>query len=104
MKTIFRTVFVLRDRDRVLLLQRPRNVIWEEMWEFPTLAIRRINSRPQISDEIKGQLGLSVELDRRYSKLKHQLTHRTILYRVFSGKMLQRSNGVRLPDCDSGRY
>ncbi len=27
--------------DFVLVMQRPRGVLWEEMWEFPTFAIRR---------------------------------------------------------------
>lgn len=103
-KTVRRCALVVRDRELILLLQRPRGVIWEELWEFPSLEIPQFDSGGQISDEIQRQLGLSVAMDAWESRLEHQLTHRTMKYRIVRGQLSQRSDGVRLPKCDAGTY
>jgi A/G-specific adenine glycosylase len=103
-KTVRRCALVVRDREMILLLQRPRGVIWEELWEFPSLEIPQLNSRSQISDEVQRQLGLSVAMDQWESRLEHQLTHRTMKYRIVRGQLVERTDGVRLPKCDAGHY
>ena len=103
-KAVRRSAFVLSHRNRILLLQRPKDVVWEHLWEFPSFDLTQFNFRGQISDELQEQLGLVITLDRWQGRLVHQLTHRTFTYRVFRGRVVQRSAAVRLPECDTGIY
>ena len=101
---VHRAVFVLRAAHGVLLLQRPEGVVWEHLWEFPAFDLAQFNFRRQISDELQERLGLAVVLDDWQGRLDHQLTHRTFKYRVYRGRVVRRSTGIRLPVCDAGTY
>jgi A/G-specific adenine glycosylase len=61
----------------------------------------------RIADVIRQRLGIRVGLDRWCGTARHQLTHRTMEYRVVRGRGPVTSGGedqVRLPPCDGGVY
>ncbi len=100
-----RAVFVLRHEGRVLLMQRPKNCIWEELWEFPALPdLSHFNSRTGLADVLREQLGLEVVPDRWRGRLSHQLTHRAMRYRIWRGVAVRGIERVLLPPCETGRY
>lgn len=96
-------VVVLKDvKGRVLLVQRPAELKWGELWEFPTfLDVANLNSLTHLADTFHKQLGLLGVLDDWQGQLSHQLTHRTMQYTIVRGTV-QKAGKVRLPACENG--
>ena len=120
----------------VLMMQRPLGGTWEQMWEFPVFEVDpaawamleasgkkssisvsppeipakgkqpALNWRAHFADVLQERLGISVELERWLGSQSHQLTHRTMNYRVLRGHVGKTSGGVdpKLPQCEGGRY
>lgn len=96
-------VVVLQNPEgQVLLVQRPAELKWGELWEFPTFAeVTNLNSVTHLADTFNEQLGLQCVLDDWQGQLVHQLTHRTMHYTIVRGTV-KKAPKVRLPACESG--
>lgn len=115
-----RVAVVLTAGSDVLLLQRPAGVLWEHMWEFPLLEVSEklraaftekrenasssFNWLAQIADMLQVHLGSRVTLDRWQGSVTHQLTHRTMEYRIVRGQIRNPLCAIPLPVCESARY
>lgn len=98
-------LFLLTDpHGRLLVLQRPRGGLWEEMWEFPVLKTPlSVNSLASLADVVSEALAIAVVLDRELGLVAHTLTHRRMEYQVYAGHCPATSPlPVRLPPCPDG--
>lgn len=94
-------VLVVRNsKGQVLLFQRPAEVKWGELWEFPTFFhLTKINSLTHLADTLEEQLRLRIAVENWQGQLVHQLTHRTMQYRIVRG-VVKRATDPRLPACE----
>ncbi|HVS72629.1 MAG TPA: A/G-specific adenine glycosylase [Phycisphaerae bacterium] len=72
------------DRSEVLLMRRPMDTIWEDMWEFPTLApppkprgTRKLDL-PLLARHLADTLGIPVPALVACGRIRHTLTHRSL--------------------------
>jgi A/G-specific adenine glycosylase len=70
------TALVVRRGNEVLLMQRPADGLWAEMWEFPTSGEFVGEDDQAMAAAVKRALGVSVRDLRRCGSVSHQLTHR----------------------------
>ncbi len=76
----------------VLVMQRPRGVVWEEMWEFPVVEGGGRNtgdgrSGGTLAGWVRGVLGVRVEGVVRCGEVVHGLTHRRMEFEVVRGEV-----------------
>ena len=98
---------VIEDAGSLLLLRRPDGGLWGNMWEFPAFEVTATDfTLDEIQLWAKNNMGLHVRLSQTYGDVKHQLTHRTMYYRVFRAMIAGRSqtDRVKLPVCGKARY
>ena len=105
-KKLRRLVLVLTRGGQVLLLKRPGRGLWAGLWEFPAFVpVGRLIERAGLAEALGERLGLPIELAQGRLKVKHQLTHRTVLCLVWQGRCPPgRADRVLLPPCDQGVY
>lgn len=77
-------------RVEVLLMQRPAGGLWEHMWEFPALAADE--------KDVAAALGLTLRHVWPCGVVKHQLTHRMMVYEVIAART--RQSPAVMPVCD----
>ena len=82
-----------RGRVEVLLLERPAGGLWEHMWEFPML--------PADEHDVAAALGVTLHHVWPCGMVRHQLTHRTMVYEVIAAET--RQTPAVLPICEEGR-
>ena len=112
-------VLITDSADRILVLQRPKGGIWEELWELPTFERKisedaqkdredsseeEINCDAGLADVLRNELGLAVALERESSRVTRMLTHRRLDFRVHRGRCAADEPKVMLPACERGRY
>lgn len=98
-ETLRQSVLVVRDgRGAVLVLQRPEGGLWEQLWEFPVLPAV-VNSRGKLADVIHKVLGLALRRVARAGSVEHALTHRHMVYQVYTSVCVESEPRVRLPRC-----
>ena len=105
-KILRRQVFVIQQGNRVLLLKRPGQGLWAGLWEFPAFPPLKQGGKPGGREKrLRQELGLEVKLSGKSRLVRHELTHRAVICRVFSGRGLgKKTPRPRLPACDRGRY
>lgn len=75
---------LLRNRgSQALLVQRPHGSLWEGMWEFPVFP-----GRPGAKTSAAMAITWGVKSPLPCGKVKHQLTHRTMLYDVLTAHVI----------------
>lgn len=91
---------ILRNKGTgVLLLQRPHGSLWEGMWEFPVLSRKPAAKHAQTFAKAFG-----IKSSLRCGQVKHQLTHRTMLYDVLTAQLQRAKLPAPLPLCgDTGK-
>ena len=65
---------VVRRRGEVLLVQRPAEGRWGEMWEFPRVALAGDQTHDEAAAILMTTLGLDVELGREIVTIRHGVT------------------------------
>ena len=99
------TSVVVRQNGKWLLLRRPAGGLWEHLWEFPTLSRSKQDLSPaEVQRRIGRMLGLDAQVKSQDIRLRHQLTHRRMEYRVFAATAIRRPKKISLPLCGPGRY
>ncbi len=88
-----------------LLLQRPGGGLWAHLWEFPTF---ERHGQPLTATRVRGLLRQALAIDVSVYptpvRLRHQLTHRTMDYLVFTASTAAVPTTVRLPTCGPKSY
>jgi A/G-specific adenine glycosylase len=82
-----------RGRVEVLLMERPAGGLWEHMWEFPALAADE--------KDVAAALGVTLRHAWPCGVVKHQLTHRMMVYEVIAART--RQTPAVMPRCDGGK-
>lgn len=72
---------VLRDGERVLVRQRPRDLVNGGLWEFPNFEAAR---RPALGVQIENFLGSALPLE-EFATIRHTITNNRITLKVFIG-------------------
>ena len=81
----------------MLMMKRPAGVTWENMWEFPVLPAVTKSKRNKIAT---GPLGMTLTSPRPCNNVVHTLTHRRMIYDVFSATW--KKGAPALPPCPEG--
>ena len=88
-----------------LLLQRPGGGLWAHLWEFPTF---ERHGQPLTATRVRGLLRQALAIDVSVYptpvRLRHQLTHRTMDYLVFTASTAAVPTTVSLPTCGPKSY
>jgi A/G-specific adenine glycosylase len=80
---------VIRRGSRVLLVQRPPDSRWANMWEFPHDQVRHGEKLNSAASRIaRNVVGLRVKLGRELQTLKHAVTKHRITLSCFEGRYL----------------
>ncbi len=90
-----------------LVLKRPDGGLWSGLWEFPTFETRRGKVAPaDITRWVLENIGLQIRILPGANYIRHQLTHRTMCYQVFTARVLGRkiTTASQLPFCGPHRY
>jgi A/G-specific adenine glycosylase len=93
--------------QEVLLVRRPEGGIWEGMWEFPVLeggsGKKEVRSK-NIQRWGREKLGLIADDMADCGEVRHQLTHRLMVYRVVRCRVNGESGSIEPPACGGGEY
>jgi A/G-specific adenine glycosylase len=92
----------------VLLMQRPADGLWAEMWEFPVLenakfetrsTKREVPDKTAMAERVEDEIGLRVNQVTFCAAVRHQLTHRLFTCEVVRCSVLGKSDVIRRPMC-----
>jgi A/G-specific adenine glycosylase len=73
-ETVNEVAVVVWRQGRVLLVQRPAEGRWAEMWEFPRTEVAANQSHEEAALALLGQLGVNAELDKEIMTIRHGVT------------------------------
>ncbi len=99
-RTAVRTVtcmaIVLQRNEHTLLCKRPEGGLWSGLWEFPTFEIYGSKDSRHALNAAKKRatksLGVDIEFQAVHKPVRHQLTHRLMIYQILIGSI---KNGRR---------
>ena len=84
--------------SEVLLMQRPREGLWGDMWEFPVIEIHaKAQGLQSLGLIATDEIGLRLKEIALCGKVRHQLTHRLFEYTVVRATVQGKSDVVRRP-------
>ena len=65
---------VVRKKDEVLLVQRPAEGRWGEMWEFPRVPVSDGQTHQTAAESLLGELGIAATLGETIRTIRHGVT------------------------------
>ena len=65
---------VVRKKDEVLLVQRPAEGRWAEMWEFPRVPLRGGQTHETAAESLLGEIGIAATLGETIRTIRHGVT------------------------------
>lgn len=94
---------VIRKRDRILLVQRPENGRWSNMWEFPRAEVAEGESIETAARRLVPELtGLRVRMGSEIKRIVHGVTRFRITLIFFEAKFV--SGKFKSPFYTAGRW
>jgi len=96
---VVRVVAVVVTRgNEVLLMQRPREGLWGDMWEFPVIEVSaKAQGLQSLGLMASKEIGVRLKEVVLCGKVRHQLTHRLFEYTVVRAVVQGRSDVIRRP-------
>lgn len=91
-------VGVFRIGDRILVRRRPRGALWSGLWEFPTAVLDDSKSAAAEIRALARIEGLRLSNSAHPTAvLRHDLTHRRMMFQVFAGEAESVRKGLYTP-------
>ncbi|MCL2647020.1 MAG: A/G-specific adenine glycosylase [Phycisphaerales bacterium] len=91
--------------SEVLLMQRPEDGLWADMWEFPVIEAPagaqrlRAPGLQSLGLRVSDEIGLRLKEFALCGQVRHQLTHRLFAYTVLCATVQGKSDVIRRPNC-----
>jgi len=94
---------ILRDGDRVLVVQRPPHGLWGGLWEFPRRVCESGEAPPDCAARAAREIvGLEARIGERIGTVKHGVTHYAVTLYGFEGRVNSGTPEAR--DCAAVRW
>ena len=96
-------IVVIQKKEKMLVVQRPMEGFLGGLWEFPSIP-GSFKSPPaeQITGEIRGETGLTIEITEKLTRIKHAYTHFTLTGDIYMGRYIK--GRVRLQTAKTHRW
>ena len=85
-ESIREVVVIVKKSNRLLVRKCAPGERWAGLWDFPRFGVSQEETTQEISDKLKAQTGLNVEIEDCFMSLKHAVTRFRITLRCYHAR------------------